>query len=75
MTPDQLANLSDSLASWYTLSETEGEDLLAFGATLAMGECEVDTILIHMEMRAEVLHLVGSDMEEWINEFKRIYGG
>ena len=75
MTPDQLANFSDNLACEWGLSEVEGEDLLAFGATIAMCENEESTIRIQMEMRAEVLSLVGSDMEEWIDEFKRIYGG
>ena len=75
MTPDQLANLADNLACEWDLTETEGEDLLAWGATWAMCENTPATIRLHMEMRAEVLHLVGSDMEEWINEFKRIYGG
>ena len=75
MTPDQLASFTDYLAHEWDLSDTEREDLLAFGMTVAMCECELDTIRIHMEMRAEVLSLVGSDMEEWIEGFKRIYGG
>ena len=75
MTPDQVANLADNLACEWDLTETEGEDLLAFGATVAMCECDPATIRIHMEIRAEVLSLVGSDMQEWIEEFKRIYGG
>ena len=75
MTPDQLAHLADYLAHEWELSEVETEDLLAFGATIAMCECDRATIRIHMEIRAEVLHLVGSDMQEWIEEFKRIYGG
>ena len=75
MTPDQLAHFTDYLALEWGLAETETEDLLAFGAAVAMCECELDTIRVHMEIRAEVLSLVGSDMEEWIEGFKRIYGG
>lgn len=75
MTPDDIVNLSDNLACEWDLTETEGEDLLACGATIAMCENTLATIRIHMEIRAEILSLVGSDMEEWIDEFKRIYGG
>ncbi len=75
MTPTQLVNLAGYLTWEWSLSEVETEDLLAFGATIAMCENTLDTIRMHMEIRAEVLSLVGSDMEEWIEGFKRIYGG
>ncbi len=75
MTPNQLTNFTDYLSLEWDLSETEREDLLSFGMTVAMWEYELDTIRIHMEMRAEVLSLVGSDMEEWIEGFKRLYNG
>ncbi len=75
MTPDELTNFTDYLSHEWDLSETERDDLLSFGMTVAMCECELDTIRIHMEMRAEVLSLVGSDMEEWIEGFKRLYNG
>ena len=75
MTPDEICNLTDNLACEWVLSEVETEDLLAFGATIAMCECVPATIRVHMEMRAEILSLVGSDMEEWIEGFKQAYGG
>jgi hypothetical protein len=74
MTPDQLANLADYLAHEWNLSEVELEDLLALGTTIAMCENDGATVRAHMEIRAEVLSIVGSDMEEWTREFKRIYG-
>ena len=75
MTGEEIVNLTDNLACEWILTEVETEDLLAFGATITMCENEESTIRIHMEMRAEVLSLVGSDMEEWIEGFKQAYGG
>lgn len=74
MTPDQLCNLADYLAHEWCLSEVEADDLLAFAETIAMCECDAAEIRAHMEIRAEVLSLVGSDMEEWVEGFKRAYG-
>ena len=75
MTGEEIVNLTDNLACEWVLTEVETEDLLAFGSTIAMCENEASTIRIHMEMRAEVLAMVGSDMEEWIEGFKEAYGG
>ena len=71
MTLNQLTNFTDYLAHEWVLSEVETEDLLAFGATVAMCECEESTIRVHMEMRAEVLHLVGSEMQDFTDAFNR----
>ncbi|KKM78765.1 hypothetical protein LCGC14_1356690 [marine sediment metagenome] len=75
MTPDQVAHHADYLSLEWGLTEIENEDLLAFGATIAMCECTPETVRLHMEIRAEVLSLVGSDMEEWIQGFREVYGG
>ncbi len=75
MSESAMAQYTDVLARQWHLNDVEADDLLATGATLRMCDNDNDTVLIHMEMRAEVLALAGSDMEEWIEGFKQAYGG
>jgi len=61
---DDLEPFASRLALEWDLSECEHDDLLAFGMTLAMCDCLAETVHLHMEIRAEVLALVGSEVRE-----------
>lgn len=61
----KIHNEVDRLIIEFDLSDCEAGDLSAFADTL--GYCfnlSDDAIMIHMETRAEVLALCGSEMEE-----------
>ncbi len=75
MSENDMAQYADVLTRQWHLNDVEADDLLATGATLRMCDNSDDTVLIHMEMRAEVLALAGSDMQEWVDGFKQAYGG
>ncbi len=67
-----LHNEVDRLIVEFGLSDCEAGDLSAFADTL--GYCfnlSDDAILAHVEMRAEVLSLVGSEMAEMYNQMEK----
>ena len=67
-----LHNEVDRLITEFDLSDCEAGDLSAFANTL--GYCfnlSDDDIMTHIEMRAEVLSLVGSEMAEMYNQMEK----
>ena len=76
MTIKELESFASNLALEWDLTECEADDLLATGVTLCMGcRCERETVRLHMEIRAEVLALVGSECEEMYQAMKDHYRG
>ncbi len=68
----KLHNEVDRLITEFDLSDCEAGDLGAFADTL--GYCfnlSDDAIIAHVEMRAEVLSLCGSEMEEMYNQMEK----
>lgn len=71
----QLERFAAWLALEWELSECEHDDLLSWGAALAGCGYLAETIRLHMEVRAEVLALVGSEVEEMYAAMKEWKGG
>jgi len=57
----------------WDLTECEHDDLLSWGETLAMCDCLAETVHLHMEIRAEVLKLVGSEVQEMYDKMNEYY--
>lgn len=74
MTIAELESLASYLAHEWELTECEHDDLLAFGAALLIHGWLAETVRTHMEMRAEVLAMVGSEMEEMYQAMKEWRG-
>ena len=68
----KIHNEVERLITEFDLNECEAGDLSAFADTL--GYCfnlSDDAIIAHIEMRAEVLALVGSEMAEMYSDMER----
>lgn len=73
MNLDDLEPFASRLALEWDLSECEHDDLLSWGETLAMCDCLAETVRVHMEIRAEVLRLVGSEAQEMYDGIKQYF--
>lgn len=63
MTHCELESLAAYLTWEWALSDCEHDDILSLGALFSHRYPE-EVVRLHLEMRAEVIALVGSDMEE-----------
>ncbi len=72
MTLDELALFASYLALEWSLSETAQREVLVCGATLAMRGGRRRAVLVHMEIRAEILSIAGRQAREDADELWRI---
>jgi hypothetical protein len=63
MTLRELESLCAYLTWEWALSDCEHDDILSLGALFSR-RYPAEAVRLHLEMRAEVITLVGSDMEE-----------
>jgi len=65
LTLSEMARYVDYLALEWGLTELETDSVIELGACLAWGHTDRAIILLHMEIRAEIMALVGCDLEEF----------
>ena len=63
LTLSEMAHYVDYLALEWGLTELETDSVIELGACLASERRDRATILLHMEIRAEIMSLVGCDLE------------
>ena len=65
-----LHNEVDRLIIEFALTDCEAGDLSAFADILCC-YCDLDVLMVHLEMRAEILSLCGSEMEEMYTSMEK----
>ena len=65
LTLSEMAHYVDYLALEWGLTELETDSVIELGACLACERRDRATTLLHMEIRAEIMALVGCDLEEF----------
>ena len=65
LTLSEMARYVDYLQHEWRLTELETDSIIELGACLAAERRDRATTLLHMEIRAEIMALVGCDLEEF----------